>query len=192
MGIHKGKILNWDYKPTEILTISPRGNEVIDKIDIDMIANAGHYDSKIRERVNPYCSNKKLVEFSLENTDGYFIRSWNGCNYSVFKSGGDESYYVYTFFYFNGNEMKYYIPLRGNPINPITLNDIPGYWEESSRQWFLHNGICDTNEDFNLLESEDCFWEYLEPNLNECIKEFESILILEQDNISKWKNLGGE
>lgn len=181
MGIHKVKVLNKGYKPTERLFISPKGNFLIENFDVDTdiqnISDEGGYDSNLDRYNNPRCSNNIFTEFSLENHEGIVHEGcWNGCKYIVLKSGSDEGCYCYTFFYFDGKEVKYYVPVQGNPVNPKTMDEIKGYFNEDDRDWYIQNKICDTDADFDSLEDCDEIWEYLEADLDECIKEFESIL----------------
>lgn len=186
-------ILNNKWKPQEKLIISPAGNKTIvnlDYDDFDKLMDDGYFDKNLDDWVYPKCMNNYKYGFSLENADGIGVYEVHGCKYALLTTCDDEGcfYFVITYWDAVSDSLRFYIPIRGNAIDPSHAHDrVSSYYETKFDNWYLNNGICDCTGDLGDLEEQYNVADLICLNPDASRKEFESIVSLKISNLDQWK-----
>lgn len=124
------------------------------------------------------------VNFDYENFETYYHMSDTGVPYIVVRAGGDWQLPVYCMIYWDGSNLRGYVPTKGNLFNRITKNAIGE--DELDDYNFLckefgkktvHNVIIADEGYIDPDEMPDyigAFKKYLIEDEDSCIEDFES------------------
>lgn len=130
-------------------------------------------------------------QFDLENLDCLGIRTTkSGVDFLVFDGGGDWEYPLYFFVYYDGKDLRGYVPTRGNAVNTLTK---AAFGNGEDIEVNGENGDTVYCNKYGIPVDEDGYFDDIDlvdemKDLDACIEEFENrIEVVENAKPSAFK-----
>lgn len=165
------------------------GREVLETL------NAEDYDSMIEIFDSPKVSKDiAKINFDLENCEYVGLRTTeSGVDYLLFVAGGDWEYPLCVIVYWDGKDLRGYVPIKGNTVNTLNKSAL-GNDEDMDEKYLRKIGVMsgdDTYDDFSEAyynASDDNGTEFVTSGIdfNMCEEDFNSrIEVVDAPKVSR-------